>query len=473
MHDRVRVLFALLFCASLTLSLRAQDGGEVLTDSLPPLADSLYIYGTALATGAALPLFDAPATALPLSLDEAVRLALDNNPGVAISTLEAQRAANDATPGNAGYLPTLNANSRVIGSRSGAVTGGVNNQNVRASTGYSADVTLGYTLFDAGRGATLARLRAERRRFALLAEADAEALAYVVAQTYLDAARLQQLVVSHARAVQISQDRLRIEQSEVEIGTSAEIDAALALADLNADRANLLRQRLALAQARAALGGLLALDDPAALVITDTLALDTPPDVALLTAIISTGNRHVQALRAALDAAERAIREVRAEYLPVVGASAGVGVLGATDGLFPQALPTSGADLRYGLTATLPIFDGGNRRRRLENAQIRARQAELDIADVHASLRADASQLATAIEGYRALAALEVQNEAIARQNVRVALAQLRLGFITPIDLRQVQLTLLDAEARRIEAVYQASRAEFELRLLAGQLLPE
>ncbi len=67
---------------------------------------------------------------------------------------------------------------------------------------------------------------------------------------------------------------------------------------------------------------------------------------------------------------------------------------------------------------------------------------------------------------------LETLNAAIARQNVTVATAQFRLGFITALDLRLVQLTLVDTRARRVEALYPARRAEAELRLLAGELLP-
>lgn len=467
MREPVMRLLALLLFAGLLGPATAQEV-PTPTDSLPPLPDSLRLYGATLPTGANLPPFDAPADAQPLSLDEAVRLALARSPGLAASALEAERAANDAVPGNAGYLPTLDATGSVIGTRADDAGAAV-----RASTVAGAELGAGYTLFDASRSATLRRLQADARRFRLLAEADAEALAYAVTQAYLDAARQQALVESRQQAVTLSEDRLRIEQSEVQIGTAAEIDAALALADLNADRAALLRQQLLLAQARATLGGLLTLPDPEAVLLTDSLALGPPPPLVPLASAITTGNRRVEALRVAAEVAEEITREVRGEYLPTVRATAGVGVGAAAPGFIPNDLPVGGTDLRYGLTATLPIFDAGSRRRRAENAQLRVRQAELDVADAQAALRADAARLTTAIEGYRALAALETQNEAIAEQNARVALAQLRLGFITALDLRQVQLALLDVQARRIEAVYQAERAEAELRLLAGQLLPD
>lgn len=446
--------------------------------ALPPLPDSLAIYGDTLAVGFVIPDGAPPPGAPQLSLSEAVRLALAQNPGFGAVLLEAERAANDVTLGNAGYLPMVDANASLSGSRSsGGRTGGFAGDSlvssVSAFTSAGADVTVGYTIFDGfRRDAVYRRLQLEAEQFALSAEAQAEALAFAVTTAYLDVVREQALLAALAEAVRLSEDRLRIEQARVSIGAGAEIDAALALADLNADRAALLRQGLAVTQSRAALGGLLALREPTAVAVTDTLALGPPPPLAALATEAVAQNRRLQVLEVAEAVAEVSIREVRAAYWPTVRAQAGVGVTAFDRGLLPALSPTPGTDIGYGLTVTLPLFDGGERRRRVENARLRARQAALDVEDERAVLRAEVAQQVAAVEQYRQLATLEAQNRQIARQNVRVALAQLQLGFITPIDLRQVQVAFLNAESRFVDAVYQARRAEAELRFLAGGLLP-
>ncbi|MDT0631160.1 TolC family protein [Rubrivirga sp. S365] len=459
----------------------AQELPSLRQDSIPPLPDSLRLYGATLPTQPPLPDFAAPAGAVRLTLDEAVTVALLQNPDRAVAVLEGARAVNNVTRGNAGYLPTLDATAGLAGSRSSTFGGGGADSvglggagGTRSSTALDAGLTLGYTLYDGGlRAATYRRLQAEARRLALLADADAEALALDVAAAYLDAARQADLAAARAEAVAVSEDRLRIAQAEVRIGTSAEIDAALALADYNADRALLLREEVELAGARAELGGLLALPDPEAVVVTDTLALGAPPALDALVAEAGAGNRRVAAFQAAEAVAAQAVAQVRSDYRPTVRAAGGVGLTVFDRGFFPPALaPTVGPDLRYGVTASLPIYDGGERRRRLENARIDLRQAELLTASERLANAARAAGLASTARGFRALADLETLNERVARENVRVALAQLRLGFITPVDLRQIQLTLVDVRTRRVEAVYQARRAEAELRLLAGVLLP-
>lgn len=467
--------FVLLLAVLGVSAASAQVRPSLRQDSIPPLPDSLRLYGATLPTRPDLPSFEAPDRTLRLTLEEAVSIALAQNPDQAVSALEARRAQNDVTRGNAGFLPTVDASAGLVGSRSGSFFGSDSvGGSVRTSTALDAALGLGYTLYDGGlREATYRRLQADARRLRLLADADAEALALDVTIAYLDVARQAELVEAQREGVQVSEDRLRIAQAEVNIGTAAEIDAALALADYNADRALLLQQQVRRAGSRATLGGLLALPDPQAVAIADTLALGPPLDLDALIDQSTDANRRVLAFELAENVAALAVDQVQSDYRPTVRASAGVGLTILDRGFLPPNLaPTLGPDLRYGITASLPLFDGGERNRRLETAQIRLQQAELTTQGERVAIRSRAAGLAATVRGFRALVELETLNERVARENVRVALAQLRLGFITPVDLRQVQLTLVDVRRRRIEAVYQARLAEAELRLLAGDLLP-
>ena len=448
-------------------------------DSLPPLPDTLRLYGGALPVRAALPSFGVPAGAAVLTVEEAVALALDRNPDRRGSVAEAERAANDVTRGNAGYLPTLDASADYAASAGATALGGADNaRRTRSASAVGADLTLGYTVFDGGRrGATYRRLRAEADRAALFADADAEALVRDVVVAYADLLRQQGLEAARAEQAGLSEDRLRLEAARARIGVSADVDAALALSDLNTDRAALLRQRLALRTARVALGALLALPDPAALVAADTMSAAPGPGafpVGAAAAVDTSGaaNRDVRALRVAEDAARAAVGEARAAFAPTVRLVAGTG-LGLTNGglLRPVDLAL-GPDFRYGITASLPLFDGGERRRLLQNAEIRLRQAELTTEGARVRLRGDLARLTAQAEGFRGLVGLETQNVAVARASARVALRQLELGFITALDLRQVQLALLDAETRRVDARFQLLLAETDLRLRAGTLLP-
>ncbi len=269
-----------------------------------------------------------------------------------------------------------------------------------------------------------------------------------------------------------------MQDARVRIGTAAEVDAALALADLNADRAALLRERLTLRTARLTLGELLALDDPEAVTVADR---EVPPTDAVgtlapaaLAAAAEARNRDLQAAAAAEDAARAAVREVQAEFFPSVRLTAGYGVAALDRSFFPElALPTLTGSLNYGLALSWPLYDARDRERRAANAGLRVEQAELASERLRNGLRADAARLSAEVDGTARLVALETQNAAIVRRNVRVALAQLDLGQISPLDLRQVQLAALDADTRLVDARYRLALALAELRLVTGTLLPE
>ena len=376
-----------------------------------------------------------PSGARRFTLQDAIAVGLAQNPDAAIALLEAKRAINDVTLGNAGYLPTLDANAGLSGSRTGGFGLGVagGGGDTRTVTVADASVSLACTIYDGGRRvAAYQRLKADARRLELLADADAEALVLEVAVAYLDIARQAALGDAFAEALAVSRDRLSVVQSEVRIGTATEIDAALALADYNADRSNLLQQQVRTAGARAALGGLLALSDPLAVAPVDTLTLGPSVDLDELVTRATDGSRRVRALQEGEVFSAQQVDQVRSEYLPTIRGTIAGGVTSFDQGFIPPEFDlTIGPDVRYGFTATLSLYDGGERRRRLGNARIGLRQAELATSGERLSTRARADRLAATARGFRALSDLEALNETIARENVRVALAQLRLGFIT------------------------------------------
>ena len=477
---------------------------------LPPLPDSLRLYGGTLPVRIDLPMLAPPPGAPRVTLSEAIATALTRNPDRLAALLDAERARREAVPEAAGFAPTLDAGADLGGSasvplsRRNPASGGEASSGARArrSSSVGADLTAGYTLLDGfRRDATLRRLRATARSAALDADVAAEALAFAVVDAYVEAVRQQRLAGAREEAVAVSTDRLRIEQARVRIGVAAEIEAALALADLNSDRAALLRQRLSARAARIRVGRLLALDDPDALVLADPLpgaggapdpapgtepalggvlpgdgtgdAADRPAaSVAALAREAEATSRDVRALEAREVAFREAIREVEAERFPTVRATAAA-TFGVTDaGVLPLLAPELAPGLRYGLSASLPLFDAGSRRRRLAAARDRATQARLATDAARLDVRADLSLLAGQESGYRQLLALEEANVAVARQNVRVALAQQELGLISALDLRQIQLSLVDAETRRIDALAALVLTDAEIRTRAGRLLP-
>jgi len=128
-------------------------------------------------------------------------------------------------------------------------------------------------------------------------------------------------------------------------------------------------------------------------------------------------------------------------------------------------------EVTYGVSLTLDLFNGLNRWRRTQNAEVRATNARLAVEDVRARL---VTELTNAYERYRnrlRLVDLERQTLKAVRANVDVALEQFEQGTITSVELREVQEQFIQAESRLLTVQFEAKQAEVELLRLSGQLL--
>jgi outer membrane protein TolC len=66
---------------------------------------------------------------------------------------------------------------------------------------------------------------------------------------------------------------------------------------------------------------------------------------------------------------------------------------------------------------------------------------------------------------------LEEENVSVAKENVDLAIEQMRLGTISPIEFRDVQKNYVEAQSRLSGAKYNAKVSESDLLKQSGQLL--
>ena len=66
---------------------------------------------------------------------------------------------------------------------------------------------------------------------------------------------------------------------------------------------------------------------------------------------------------------------------------------------------------------------------------------------------------------------LEEQNVEVAKENNDIAQERYQIGLSNPIELREAQINLINAELRLQNAAFASKLAEIELKYLSGQLL--
>lgn len=409
-----------------------------------------------------------PPDSLPLlTPDEVATRVLAENPTVAIARLDRAIAENDHSIGNAGFLPTagLTATQRRVPDRPGAESGSFENTTLDVVAGVDVPIFQGLSRF-----ARYERLGVLAEQQALAAEATAEATLADALVLYYDVAGQQQQLAVLREAVAISDERLRIATGRRDVGAASDLEVRRALVDLNADRAALLRQEAALARSKALLNEYL--NRPAGLDyrVSDSTDIAKNLDLAALETAALAEAPALRAAERGVEAAELERTAIRREVWPRVSLSAGYAFSELTD---PLLAPGQTGGLTVGLTASLPIFDAFDRRRRTDNAGLRIQQQTLAAERTRTAFLTGLRSTYALYERSLLLVELEEENAEAARQNVDVALERFRLGASTSVELREVQRALTDAQSRLVRARFEAKQAEIDLRALSGRLLEE
>ncbi|NBB87995.1 MAG: TolC family protein [Bacteroidetes bacterium] len=408
-----------------------------------------------------------------LTLEEALAQAQVQNVAVRSAENELAITENDASIGNAGFLPQLTAS----GNRNTSITTTEQqfiDQEPRRTpdaetTRQAARATLSWRAFEGlGRFATLQRLQAEQAGQAERTRGVRADVLTEVTVAYLSIVREQQQLAVLEEAVAISEERLRLTELRNRLGAVSDLAVRQARVDLNADRGARLRQESTVTAARARLNRLL--DDPnrGAYRVETRIPIDTRLTLDELAAEARTQNPQLRSARQGRRAAAQERREIRAERLPTVDLEVQYEYSDqSSESGFVQFSESYG--ISYGVAVSVDLFDGLNRRRRAQNAQIRERNARLAIQELETQLTTALQEEFASFDNRLALIALEEENLEAARANVEVALRQFELGVITPLELREVQEALVQAESRLVDTRFEARVSEAELRRLAGQ----
>lgn len=405
-----------------------------------------------------------------LTLEDAVQAALESNYTIRMARNEARMAANDYSIGNAGFLPSVDLRAQQGRRTYGRDTGGEGAPVFNSVNTIDVGMNLSATLFDGfGQFATYQRLGSQMEHAELSANSTAEMMVADVMTAYYDLVRQQEQIEVLQAAVDVSRERVEIAELRRDLGSASELEVRRARVDLNADRAFLLRQRVSLTNAKADFNRLLAREGGLDFVVADTIRIDQDLAVEELRRSAGQNNKTLAVARQSEETAQLARSEVQSEWFPSIGVTAGYAFNELTQemGLIASQPP----GLSYGITATVPLFDGFNRRRRRENADLALHNAELAVAETRITLQ---TRLDNAYENYRfslELVDLERENVSLAQLNLDVALERFRLGTITSVDLREVQSALTNAEGRFITAQFEAARAQTQLLQLSGTLL--
>ena len=410
-----------------------------------------------------------------LTLEQAIETALKNNYSISVARLQANIAENNNNIGNAGFLPTLSLNGSASSSSNNTVqefsTGASVNRTGALSSSLIGGVALNWTIFDGLKMfATKEKLNELEEQGVLNLKMEIENNIVKITSAYYDVVRQQQLIRATNEAIKIYEERAKIAQLKLNIGSASKMDLLQTKVDLNAQKSQLLKQNNALDNAKASLNQLLSKNIDNEFFVNEKIIIDYQPVYTDLQKALTSTNTQLLAAQKNINIASSTTKELNGLRLPQVGLSA-LYNFSENKNQVGLILLNRNLGLNTGITASWTLFNGYKNQTQLKSVRLAEEQSKLQFKYVNSQLE---SMLYKSFKVYlNSLEALklEEENSIIAKENVTIALERYRLGNANTIELMTAQKSYEDALSRVIDARYEAKIAETELKKLEGTLV--
>ncbi|HCQ12659.1 TolC family protein [Flavobacterium sp.] len=409
-----------------------------------------------------------------LTLEDAVKIALENNYEIKISKNDLRIDQSNVAYGNAGMLPKLTANvvdnNNVQNTSQTRIDGTVNELDNAKNNNLTYGVGLDWTIFD---GFKMFAKLDQFKTLQKLGEAELKLTIITkisdVNATYYDLVQQQQQLAALDSSIVISNQRVALAQNRYTIGKASKLEVLNAQVDLNTDTTMLLRQKELYANTKTLLNQILARDPKTEFKVIEQISVDTNLLLPELQSLAEKQNPVLEAQILNKKVAELQLKQVKGDRYPIIRLNSAYN-FSESESSLGFITQSSSKGFNYGFSATLNLFDGLAQNRNEKIAKIQIQNSTIAIEQQTLAL---ATTLTTSYQTYLTnleLSKLEEKNEAIAKQNLDITLEKFRIGTIATLEFRTAQLNYINAKVRNSNAQFQAKLSEIALKELAGNL---
>ena len=407
-----------------------------------------------------------------LTIENAIKIALENNFEIKIASNNYNIAKTNSTIGNAGMLPTLTAsvaaNNRVQNSTLTLQNGVVNALDNALNNSLNYGVSLDWTIFNGFKMFTrLEQLKELEKLGSTQLQQTIISKLSEVSSTYFNLVQQQQQLKALDSTLVISNQRLALAQNRFAIGKASKLEVLNAQVDLNTDNVVLLKQQEVFQNTKTLLNKILARDLQTQFNVIEKIKVDENLKLTELSDLVEKQNPQLVSLLLSKNVAELQLKQIKGDRYPVITLSSGY-VFSETQASLGFAAATSARGFNYGFNAALNLFNGWNQNRNEKIAKIMLDNSKLTLNSQRLELQA---QLNAAYQTYltnNQLVVIENKNEIYAKQNLDITLDKFKIGTITTLEFRTVQLNYVNAKVRNSNAQFQAKLSEIVLKELAG-----
>ena len=406
----------------------------------------------------------------PLSLTNAVTIALENNYNIIIAKGNQQVAETSNTWGTAGRYPYINLS---LGNDNSA---NINENENFVTNRFSGGATVNWTLFD-GFSVRINKTRLDeleqlsKNNTVIMVEGTIQS----VILAYYDVLLQKEKLATFQEVLTLSEDRYKQMEDRKAYGAVVTYDVLQAQNAYLSDRSGYLIQEVAYKNSIRNLTYLMAEKNEANYEITGTFeALPEDYSLADLEAQMFENNKSLQNQFVNQRLLENAIAAAKSNYSPALDFRGGATGTSTRNNYEEQGASWSNsANLHGNLTLSWNLFSGGNRKRAVQIAKIDEEIGLVKIDDMKHGLTNSLSNLFEFYLVRKELLYIARENVKAAKLNLQISQEKFESGAINSFNFRDVQTFYLRASQAELEAIYYFIDAHTSMLRMTGVIVQE
>ncbi|MBT8221366.1 MAG: TolC family protein [Bacteroidia bacterium] len=419
-----------------------------------------------------------------LSLEEALEIGISNSIDVEIAKINQRIATNNNTLKAAGQHPTITAsltNSNVLLSQNNPASF-IGDARI-LSNSIDGNVDVAVSIYDGNRiQINKSIFELQQALSNLGVDQSIEQVILNVLSAYYQAQIQKEQLQTFDEVLKLSEDRIEYQEIRKEFGQSGTFDLLQSQDALLNDSTNYLvtlnNYKTAIRSLKLAMGDI---DSETDYDVSDPLDFD--PKIYRENELVSRSadrNFTLQSLKVNEKIAISQINFQKSFRKPTLSLNGGVN-LGLVGTDLSGSIPGTNEPFTYtlgnsygpyvNLAARYTISDGGNINRSVENAELEARIAQLDIQNQKRNLTIQVQNALAEYNNQLNLIALAENLLDNARNNLQIAEERFKAAQINSFDYRSIQLSYINANLTRLSAIFNLKMSGMEIERLTGDLV--
>lgn len=412
-----------------------------------------------------------------LSLEEAVKLCLQNNYEIQISSINSEQARINNSWGEAGRYPTVSLNASQnnnISDQSQNPTSFI--QELLISNSLQGGANVNWILFNGF------RVKATKERLNQL-EIQSEGNASLIIQnsikatitTYYNAKLQKDKLFILKEVLLLSKERFEYNKLKNDIGTNSSSDLLQFQQAMVQDSSNVLMQKMAYKNAIRNLNLLMNQDVENEYELTTDLPAEFQEySYSDLKSKMESSNFTLQNefINKALYKAN--VTSAKSALYPVISFNGGANINRSQYriGDFPS-IPGTNINYFAGFTLSFNIFDGGKVKRAMQSLKIQEQLTDLNIEKMTQELSKDLTEKNETYLAQKAIYNLQLELLQISKKNLDLAKDKYNSGLINSFNYRDIQLAYINSGISTLESKFNLFNIQLELTSLTGGILDE